>query len=404
MKDKFSQHSGLYFGSVKFSGIGGFREKMISELLENGISVRNIKFTDVGISGEVSPSDYFITAKTARRNGVKIRSGARRGLYFDLVKYKRRVGIYIGALIFITSLSLWQTRVQDIAVTGDESESIVLSILAESGIVRGAKINGLRLSEAEHRLMLEVENCAWVDVSCEGFRVNARVEKGTEIPEMETSEPQNIVASRNAKIVGQIVREGHSEIAYGDEVTAGQLLVSGVFSDGGDGTLVVHSEAEIIGEWQETTEFYVPFREDISVPEGEKTTFKYLVVGGETYPLFFGKAFRENSLYTEETRVVKLFGEQTALKIREGTFTEYVTKTIQRSPETCVSELSEMQKNYEENFLSGYDISSCAEMYFPDENGVKLVLNYVIHGNIARPQPIEFGTDPASHSRPSDES
>ena len=32
--------SGLFFGTVGFEGVGGFPEKMVSELLENGVVMR----------------------------------------------------------------------------------------------------------------------------------------------------------------------------------------------------------------------------------------------------------------------------------------------------------------------------------------------------------------------------
>ena len=34
---------GLRFGYVKFSGIGGYSEKMITELLENGVAIRGVE-------------------------------------------------------------------------------------------------------------------------------------------------------------------------------------------------------------------------------------------------------------------------------------------------------------------------------------------------------------------------
>ena len=35
--------SNLFFGEVGFAGVGGFPEKMVSELLENGVVMRKIE-------------------------------------------------------------------------------------------------------------------------------------------------------------------------------------------------------------------------------------------------------------------------------------------------------------------------------------------------------------------------
>lgn len=387
--------SGFYLGSVEFSGFGGYREKMLSELLELEIPVRGVKFSDVEITGEVSPMNYLQTAEIARKNGVRIKSGRRRGLYFIFQKYSRRVGLYVGFLILVMALSLWQTRVQDISVTGDVSKSRILEILDEYNIRVGEPTAGLRLSEAEHRLMLDIENCAWVDVSCEGFRVNVTVQKGKEAPEIEEKSPRNLVAARPARIVSQIVRKGESVVGNGSGVDEGQLLVSGLMPDGGEHFLPVRADAEIIGEWNESVEFFVPYEEDISLANGEQKEFKYLVFGDDVYPLFMGKAGAENSLRTEETRIVKLFGEQTPLKLRVETFTQYTVQHITRSPEAAASELKKQQNTYQDNFYSDYKIVRCEEKYYPREDGIYLILDYTLQGNIAKPVAIEY-TQPES--------
>lgn len=386
-----SKNNGLYFGSVAFTGLGGFREKMVSQLLAEDIQVRNIEFSGVEVKGEVSPTDYYRTAEIARKNGVRIRSGKRRGLYFALSRRRRRIGLYVGMLVFMLTLTLWQTRVQSISIEGDVSQAQIMSILKECGIFHGAHIEKLNTSAAEYKIMLEVDNCAWADVSCTGFRVNVRVEKGTEMPELETSEPRNLIASRPAQIVSRIVRRGAGTAEVGSGVNTGDLLISGTVFDGKENILTVRAEGEVIGEWQETAEFFVPYNETINAPEGEQKTFKYLVIGEDVYPLFFGKAEAENSVYSEETSAIKIFGEETPLKLRVGTYTAYVEKYITRSPETAVSELRKQQENYEANFLSDIEIVNCEEKYFPEEDGVRLILSYTLRGDIAKPSPIEFG-------------
>lgn len=386
--------SGLLFGYVEFSGVGGYREKMLSELLESGVSVRNVRLSEVGITGVVSPFDYYKTASAARRNGVKITSGKRNGLYFTLSKYRTRAGIYVGFLAFVMMLSMWQTRVQDITITGDVSKTQIMEILESCDIREGVPTAGLQTSMAEHKIMLEVDNCAWVDVSCVGFRVNVQVEKGIEMPEMEGSAPRNIVADRPAMIVSQTVRAGASVVDTGSGVNTGDMLVSGVFPDGGGNILTVRADAQIIGEWKESAEFFVPYNEIVKAADGEKKTFKYLVYRDDVYPLFFGVAGAENSVYSEETAPLKIFGADTPFFIRTGTYTAYTEKTLQRSPEAAASELTKRRETYEENFFAEFEIVSREEKFFPEDGGVTLIVDYVLRGDIARPVDIEFDDTP----------
>lgn len=382
--------TGMNFGLVSFSGLGGFQEKMLSELLDNEIRVYNVRFADGEIYGAVSPLDYYRTAETARKYGVKLRAKERRGAYFTLLKYRRRIGLYLGFVLFCAMLTAFQSQVQDISINGDVRKAQVLNILEECGIGIGAPTSSLNISRAEQMLMLGIENCAWVDVSCVGFRVNVQVEKGIEKPEIEDKQPRNIVASRPAQIVRQVVRDGMSVVNNGSGVNTGDLLVSGTVPDGRDKIMFVRSDAEMIGEWSETREFFVPYTETVNIADGEQKIFKWLVLGDDEYPLFWGKAEAENSLYKEEKSVVRVFGQETSMLIKTGTFTEYTEKTITRSPEAATSELRKQKENFERNFYSDYEIKDVTEKFYPTDDGVRLELEYTLQGDIARPVVIEY--------------
>lgn len=382
---------GLYFGRVSFRGFGGFQEKMITELLESGIVLRRVKTNGSEMTGEVSPLDYYTAASAARRNGVRLRAGQRRGLYFTLCRYKSRVGLYIGALVFALMLSAFQSRVEAITIEGDVSRGQILAILKENGIEEGADKYSLKMSRAEQQIMLEVEDCSWVDVSCVGFRVNVRVEKGTPKPEMEENTPRNIVASRAAVIVEQTVREGASAVTVGSGVPEGALLVSGTVPDGGENVLFVRADAEIIGEFTETQEFYVPYNETIRRADGEQTKFSYLVFNDDEYPLFFGNASVPDAVYSEETALVHIFGAEMPFRIKTGTYTAYRDIDVTRSADDCRRELERLKTDHEQNFYSEYEIASAEEKYLPDDGGIRLVVEYKLRGDIAKPVAIEMG-------------
>lgn len=388
---KIPKIKGLRWGRVEFKGIGGYPEEMLTEILESGVAVRNIRFGNGEISGAVSPSDYYRLSETARKNGVRLRAGKRRGLYFVLARYQTRVGLLAGFLGFLLFIALWQTSVQSISIEGDVPKTQIMQILEECNIKLGASVDSLEMSKAEHRIMAEVEDCAWTDVSCEGFRVNVKVQTGVPKPDMEDDAPRNIVAARPATIVRQVPRTGASAVTNGSGVNMGDLLVSGTVFDGRDHILFVRADAEVIGEWTETKEFFVPYSETVSVADGEQKKYKYLICNDDVYPLFRGKAGMENALYSEETSVVKFFGENTVFKIKTGIYTAYTEHDITRSPDDVLSELQKRREDYEENFYGEYDIVNAEERFYPQDDGIRLVVDYTIQGDIAKPAPIEMG-------------
>lgn len=386
---KRSQTGFMPLGWVEFSGIGGFQEAFISELLEKGIRLKRVRIANGQLSGVISPLDYRTAAAAARRHGVRIRAGRRSGLYFTALRYSRRAGLYAGLMAFFLILSIGKATVADIRITGRAPEAQIIQILEECGITRGVPSHGLDLSRAERRILLEVDDVAWVDVSVSGSRVSVTVEEAVPMPEMLSSDvPCNLVATRDAMIVEAVVRKGTLVTQAGSGVQKGGLIVSGTIADGGEHLLYRHASADIIGEFTETREFFIPYNETIRIPDGEKTEYKYLVFQDDVYPLFFGKAYVEDALYTEYTEIPQLL-RGTPISIRTGVFTKYRDVDITRSDDDCLAEFRKQRSTFEENFYSEYEIISAIEKCFPEEDGIRFEIDYTLRGNIAEEQPIE---------------
>ncbi|MBQ9948339.1 MAG: sporulation protein YqfD [Oscillospiraceae bacterium] len=381
---------GLYLGSVEFSGIGGYQEKFISELLAEGVKLRRVRISDGMVTGMISPLDYSFAAGAARTHGVRLRAGKRKGLYFSLLKYSRRSGLYAGFLIFCLILSIGQATVADIRIDGDVPTAQVIRILEECGIERGVSTHALDLSQAERRLLLELPEAAWVDVSVVGYRVTVTVKNGTAMPEMlDESVPCNIVSTRDAVVVDTVVRKGKLVTEIGSGVQRGGLLVSGTVADGGEHLLYKHASADIIGEFTETREFFVPYNETIRLPDGETTEFRYLVYMEDVYPLFLGEAYVEDALYSEHTEIIPVLGEDSPFRLKVGTFTKYREVDVTRSDDDCIARLKKLKEDFEENFYPDFEIVSAWERLLPEEDGLRLAVDYTLRGNIAQEQPIE---------------
>lgn len=376
-------------GWVEFSGIGGFQERFVSELLEKGIKLRKVRIENGRISGIISPLDYRHAAEASRRYGVRIRAGRRRGLYFTALRYSRRAGLYAGLLAFFLILSIGKATVADIRITGNAPEAQIIQILEECGITRGVPSHGLDFSLAERRILLEVDNVAWVDVSSSGSRVSVTVKDAVPQPEMyDADTPCNLVATRDAMIISATVRKGTLVTQVGSGVQRGGLIVSGTIADGGEHLLYRHASADIIGEFTETREFFIPYSETIRIPDGEQTEFRYLVFQDDVYPLFFGRAYVEDALYSEYTEIPPLL-KGTPINFRTGVFTKYRDVDITRSDDDCLNEFRKQKSTFEENFYSEFEIVSAIEKCFPEEGGIRFEVDYTLRGDIAEEVPIE---------------
>ena len=171
-------------------------------------------------------------------------------------------------------------------------------------------------------------------------------------------------------------------MSVGSGVNTGDMLVSGTVFDGRNKIMFVHSDAEIIGEFLETQEFFVPYSETVNLPKGDVKRFDSIVIGDDEYPLYFGEAFAENSVYSEETRLI--FGENSPVKLKSRIYTAYVATEITRSPDDVVKELRREKADFEENFYSEYKIVTCTEKFFPEKGGIRLIVEYTLQGDIAK--------------------
>ena len=80
-----------------------------------------------------------------------------------------------------------------------------------------------------------------------------------------------------------------------------------------------------------------------------------------------------------------LFGENSPIKIKSRIYTAYVPTEITRSPDDVVKELRRQKSDFEDNFYSEYKIVTCTEKFFPEKGGIRLIVDYTLQGDIAKP-------------------
>ena len=108
-------------GYVEFSGLGGFQEKFVSELFENKIRCRKLRYEGGYIHARISPVHYLYASRLARKHGFRIRVTRKKGAYFRLFRFRKRYGLAIGMMIFCLLLIWSSNYIWDVDVEGNES-------------------------------------------------------------------------------------------------------------------------------------------------------------------------------------------------------------------------------------------------------------------------------------------
>ena len=145
--------------------------------------------------------------------------------------YRRRPGLFVGALLFAAILWASTYFVWDISVTGNSTltDWQIIDSFEEYGMKFGAFIPSLDLDSICQKYMINSEDVGWVSVNLSGTCADIVVRERTDKGEVwEDTTPSNVVAAEDGQITGFCIWSGEGQISLGQVVSKGQLLISGI--------------------------------------------------------------------------------------------------------------------------------------------------------------------------------
>ena len=142
-------------------------------------------------------------------------------------------------LLFGGNLFIWEFR-----VSGNETvpTETVLRALESYGITIGSP--GLHIDQEDMRnhVLLEVGDLSWLTVNVKGCVAHVQVVERQRPPEIaEKDGVWNIVAARDGLVTRVQALDGKALVSAGSTVTAGELLVTGVYESREGSTYMTHS-------------------------------------------------------------------------------------------------------------------------------------------------------------------
>lgn len=381
-------------GYVEFSGLGGFQEKFVSELFENKIHCRKLRYEGGYIRARISPVYYLYAARLARKHGFCIRVTKKKGVYFKLFKFRKRYGLAIGAMLFFLILIWSSNYIWDVSVDGNEQvpKDRIFTVMDELGIKSGIERGTVNYTEVERKALLQIPEIAWLNIKPSGSKLTIevselekRLEEGDGI---DLNSPCNVVSTKDAVILSSEVLDGKQVVENGSGVRKGGIIVSGVFSDKEGNMYYKHAKANVIGQFFEEREFFIPYNDKTFILGDKTTTKNYLMFMNNNIPLFIFDSKAENFHYDEQVSEINFLGIKLPFKHKKGIYTEYEEIEIVRTDEDIKKILDKQRVDFEENFYSEYEIVEFEQMFIPDENGIKLKVIYTLRGNIAKSEEI----------------
>lgn len=284
----------IFFGGcVRLHICGGFSSRFFNLCAGHGIVLWDIRPAHPGYEACIGLKDFFRIRPLARKCRTRVRIVQRRGLPFFLYRNRKRKLFAAGffcCLFLVLFLSRFVWRVDTVGNVS-VARPTLLSWLAEQEAGYGAKKSGIDCKALAAKLREEFPVFTWVSVGLTGTSLTVSV-KENDAPQKAKSEedsqaaPTDLVADCDGRIVSVITRQGTPAVKVGDEVKAGDLLVSGtliITDDSGEtvSAQYCHADADIYIETVQNYEDAVPYAHETAEYTGRQRFGFYLKLCGK---------------------------------------------------------------------------------------------------------------------------
>lgn len=289
----------------------------------------------IASDGRVS---FIMTQHTASRlaarckaSSIELEIGEAQGLPELAFRYRRRFGLILGALVAALIVYASGRVVWDIRVIGTDliSNEEVESVLAECGFERGSSLDRFNADKTELEALLKCDKLAWISINMKGTVAYVEVREKQEPNESEkTAKPANVVALRSGKIIEMIAYDGIAMVKAGDEVKAGDLLISGVYGEKAPGVLVTRASGYVKARTFHTFEVTIPLEYEKKAYTGVSKSEKSIIFFSKPIKVFINSGNLGMICdKIEEEKCLSLFGVRLPIEVCSTTLKEYETVT-----------------------------------------------------------------------------
>ncbi len=287
------------FGNLKIKINCPQPETVINILINSRVKLHNIKKES---HNEVVFECYRSTYKKIKNHPLlcdyDFTLVSKKGLPVILCKYKKRYGLLVGALFFTILLYISSLFVWDIEVSGNQNISTekILSELSFQGFVTGKSKSSFNIKNIENGFLTRNEKISWISINLKGTVAFVEVrENMREIKKLDTSKPSNIYASRDGVIESITTYMGYKTVNVGDTVTAGDLIVTGNYTDKFGKSYKLHSYAKVMAYTTHSYQVTIPFKTVEQQFTGKRKKYFSLKLTRFTIPLYFKEKISYNN-------------------------------------------------------------------------------------------------------------
>lgn len=259
------------------------KEGLLARLSAEGIVFYHVQHTDtLTVNLEISRHDLNVVTAFTRKHGASIKITGKKGIYWDIIKVKKRPVLAAG-LCLILALVFWlPTRVLFITVEGNETipDKHIIEQADLCGISFGASRREVRSEKMKNSLLFAIPSLQWAGINTNGCTAVISVRERTQFEsKKEGSQVSSIIAVRDGVIESCTAEKGNLLCRTGQVVKQGDVLISG-YTDCGLTITATRAEGEVFAKTMHELTVVTP-TEYTQKGETVRTEKKYGIIIGK---------------------------------------------------------------------------------------------------------------------------
>lgn len=384
-------------GYMVISVTGKFPERFLNVCANKGIFLSDVTYlSKTSVRLKISREAYSSLEPILEKTGSEAKVLYEGGFYVYVKKYKKRICLALGPLLFVLALGILNLFVWEIEITGCEKvlPKTIEENLASLGVKKGVLRHTIDQRHVKNEMLIKMPELSWIWVDKNGSKITVSVRESVPKPDIyDYGDYCNIVAAKDGIIDSVIVKGGTLMFEVGDTVLKNDILVSGLMiSERGIEPRFLQAEAEIYARvWYEKTKKYPLFEEKIT-ETGRKSKMHRIKLFGLEFTPFWEKKpeFKEYITETEESELT-VFGKFAGIKITTEKYSEYEKEQIPLTEEsTAEAGVKEILTEMENETAMGATLKDYSFSYVKnDDNTISVTVVSEFIENIAKKVRIE---------------
>ncbi|MBE5923779.1 MAG: hypothetical protein E7271_04825 [Lachnospiraceae bacterium] len=218
------------FGYVRIEVFGFAPERLMNLLIKDEIVIWDVNDTANGYVFFIGRKNLISLKPYLKKTNMKFKIIQKIGFPYLVKRNRKRVAFILGCMGFAFSVYVLSLFVWEVKVTGENHliADEILKHIEQEYVPLGTLKSKVDCTELEAQLRKDYDEISWISCELKGTGLTIHLEEGIKPKDKPSKNiTGDLVATKNAKIMKMITRQGTPVAKVDDKVKKGDVLISG---------------------------------------------------------------------------------------------------------------------------------------------------------------------------------